>query len=140
MRKLMFKISKFAPAALAVAGVLVAGAARAERECERPASETGRVCEVAVCIAMQDQVNLLCKTPAPVGCYKVFGCAAREAMRQRWVDCRQSRIDIRAVCFPAGEPGHDQKILDATATIAKCDRAIQEPTTRGGCTDPCPKN
>lgn len=142
MRKLMFKISKFAPAVLVAAGVLVAGEARAQRECEKPKEETGRVCEVAVCLALQDQVDLNCKAqPAPKGCYKVFGCAERQAMKQRWLDCRQSRINIRTTCWPLGDPGgHDTQVAQIDVVLAQCERAIQEKITNGGCNDPCPQN
>lgn len=137
MRKMMLRISKLAPAALLALGLLVAGEARAERACEKPASETGRVCPVAVCIALQDEVNRLCKTPAPTSCRRISGCAALQAMRARWVACRDSRVEIRSVCFPAGEPGHDLQITMRNGNIADCDAriALPEPV---GCADPCP--
>jgi len=142
MRKLMLKISKFAPAVLLAAGVLVAGEARAQRECSKDPAITGRVCTEAVCIALQDLVDLNCKTPpAPRGCYKEFGCAARQAMKQRWLDCRESRVNIRTACWPAGDPGgHDVQITQIDTVLAQCERAIQEKVTNGGCNDPCPQN
>ncbi|HEV2844579.1 MAG TPA: hypothetical protein VG477_07020 [Thermoanaerobaculia bacterium] len=136
MRKMMFKISKFAPAALLAAGLLTAGEAQA-RGCDD--ANPLMMCPLAECIALQNQVNLLCKTPAPLACRNVSGCAARTAMRQRWVDCRDARVTINNTCWSGGDPGHIQAVTQANISITKCDTEIAKPTTQGGCADPCPK-
>jgi hypothetical protein len=138
MRKMMFKISKLAPAVLLAGGLLTAGEAHARGCLEDPAI-SGRTCDEAVCVALQADVNLKCKTPAPLACRNVFGCAQRTAMRQRWVDCRDARVTINTTCWGGGDAGHIQAVTQANISITKCDTEIAKPTTQGGCTDPCPK-
>lgn len=137
MRRMMFRISRFAPAALLAAGVLVAGEARAQRGCYDGNPEMK--CPLATCQSLQADVNLKCKTPPPLACRNVFGCAQRTAMRQRWIDCRDARVEINNTCWSGGDPGHIQAVAQANTSITKCNAEIAKPTTQGGCNDPCPK-
>ena len=137
MRKTMFKFSKLAPAALLAAGLLMAGEAQAQRGCFE--GNPLMLCPLLTCQTLQADVNLKCKTPPPLACRNVFGCAVRTAMRQRWVDCRDARVVINTTCWGGGDPGHIQAVAQANISISKCDTEIAKPTTQGGCTDPCPK-
>jgi hypothetical protein len=142
MRKMMLRISKFAPMAFVVAGTLLCvDIAHAQRRCSQDPAVTGRTCPELTCIALQDDVDLKCKTPAPQACRNVFGCAERTAMRQRWVDCLGARETIHATCWiGVVDPGHEQAVTQVNISITKCDAEIAKPTTEGGCKDPCPED
>jgi hypothetical protein len=139
MRKLGITTWSLTPAAVAVAlAVLVCPpGAQAQRRCELPAELTGRTCPVEVCIALQDAVDLACKSPAPTSCKNISGCSALLAMRARWESCRDARVTINATCWGGGDGGHQQAITQANINIANCDAriALPEPV---GCADPCP--
>jgi hypothetical protein len=147
MRKMMFKISKFAPAALLAVGVLVAGEARADRRCELPAAETGRTCPVEVCITMQDAVKAgdACGdrfgAPQPRSCSRGLGCTGNQQMQQRWTTCRDRRNAINATCWGGGDPGHQRAAEQADINVTNCTSIIALPMSQGGCAqDPCPIN
>lgn len=137
MRK-MLRVSRFAPAVFMAAVLLLAAPAHAQRRCSQDPAVTGRTCPEAVCIALQDIVDLKCKTPAPLACRNVFGCEARTAMRQRWMDCLDARENIHNTCWiGVVDPGHEQAVAQVETSIAKCNTEIAKPKSEGGC-DPCP--
>lgn len=130
--------ARHAPTALlALACMLVAGDARADRACEAPASTTGRTCDVAQCLALQATVNAACKTPAPNSCARISGCAALRQERSRWLQCYIARSTINSVCWSGGDAGHQQAAAQAAQNLGTCDAriALPEPV---GCASPCP--
>jgi hypothetical protein len=138
MRKPALWNAKSAVSALVViGGLLLATDAQAQRLCSQDPLITGRTCPEAVCIALQDQVDLLCKTPAPTSCNSISGCSALQAMRARWVACRDARVEINVTCWGGGNAGHQQAVNQCNINISNCDAriALPEPT---GCADPCP--
>jgi Novel toxin 16 len=138
MRKLKFRAVTVASAVAALlAATLFAGDALAVRACSDDPAITGRTCPELVCIALQDEVDLLCKSPAPTSCNSISGCAALQAMRARWEACRDARLEINFTCWGGGNPGHLQAVTQTEINIANCDAriALPEPV---GCADPCP--
>jgi hypothetical protein len=131
MGKLTLKT--LAPAALLVAGFLLSG--RANAQCADTNPEM--VCPLATCITLQAAVVLNCKTPPPLACRRISGCAALQAMRARWESCRDSRNTINATCFGGGNPGHQQAAALADLNVRNCDARIALPEPEG-CADPCP--
>ena len=127
---------------LALAAVLVlclagAGPAFADRACTGDPLLTGRTCSEAECITLQADVNLKCKSPAPVGCNNLSGCNVLRREKQRWLDCAISRDRINARCWSGGDAGHQQASAQAWQNVGTCQAriALPEPV---GCADPCP--
>ena len=147
MRKMMFKISKLAPAVLLAAGFLVAGEAEAQRRCEQDPAITGRTCSEALCIQMQDAVKAgdACGdrfgAPQPKSCKRSLGCAGNQQMLQRWINCRERRNAINTTCWGGGDIGHQKAADQADTNVTNCNSIIALPQSQGGCAqDPCPIN
>ena len=136
MRKLMLRFSKFAPVAFTVlAAVLFAGGASAQRGCD--AANPLMLCPLAECIALQANVNAICKTPPPVSCSGLAGCNVLRRERQHWLDCYIARNIINARCWAGGDLGHQQAAAQAIQNVGVCDARIALPDPIG-CADPCP--
>ena len=136
MRKPMLRISKFAPVALALAAAfLFAGEAQAQRGCD--AANPLMLCPLAECVALQANVNSICKNPAPVSCNSLTGCNVLRRERQHWLDCYTARNIINARCWGGGDPGHQQAAAQAIQNVSTCDARIALPDPVG-CADPCP--
>jgi hypothetical protein len=138
MRKVMSRISKFAPAALLAAGAfLFAADARADRACD--AINPLLQCPVAECITLQANVNSICKNPAPLACRNVSGCFALRQERQHWLDCYTARTIINERCWNGGDLGHQEQAANAITQVGTCDQMIALPKPEG-CADPCSGN
>ncbi|HTG33744.1 MAG TPA: hypothetical protein VLB76_12520 [Thermoanaerobaculia bacterium] len=138
MRKMMLRVSRFAPVALVAAGALLfAGEAWADRACD--AANPLLRCPVLECIALLADVNSICKTPAPQACRNVSGCFALRQERQHWLDCYTARTIMNDRCWGGGDPGHQERAADAIKQVGACDRLIAMPEPQG-CADPCSGN
>lgn len=101
--------------------------ASAERVCERPMSETGRTCTVEECIALQDEVNFLCKGDnEPPKCANLSpqDCQGLEEAKEAWRACQDARIEINFGCWGGGDPGHVAKVTEASLEIVTCNLII----------------
>ena len=137
MKKWMYRVSKFAPAVLVAAGILIAGEARAERGCLEDPVLTGRTCTELECVALQANVNNSCKNPAPISCNSISGCFLLRQEKQKWLSCYEARSIINARCWSGGDFGHQQAAAQAIQNVGTCEAriALPQPT---GCADPCP--
>lgn len=144
MKKLLYRVSKFAPAALLMAGILIAGEAQAQRRCSEDPQITGRTCSEALCIQLQDLVKAgdACGdrfgAPQPTSCKRSLGCAGNQQMLQRWTACRDRRNNINLTCWGGGDIGHQQAANQADINVTNCETIIALPMSEGGCAkDPC---
>jgi hypothetical protein len=133
MKKLLTRLATTALATTVVA-LAAATPAVAQRGCD--AANPLMLCPLAECIALQADVTLRCKTPAPSSCSGITGCSALRAMKQRWLDCAAARSRINARCWAGGDPGHQQQVAQAYQNVATCDARIALPRPVG-CADPC---
>ena len=134
-----FRITKPALATFAtLAAVLVASEAGAERPCLQDPAITGRTCPEAECLLLQDDVNLRCKSPAPVSCTRLAGCNVLRREKVKWLDCYAARNRINIRCWGGGDFDHQQKAAEAIGNVAKCEQRIALPEPIG-CADPCPQ-
>jgi hypothetical protein len=132
----MLKVAKLAPVAFAaLAALAFAGAANAERGCD--AANPLMLCPLAECIALQANVNSICKNPAPVSCGGLEGCNVLRREKQHWLDCYTARNIINARCWAGGDLGHQQAAAQAIQNVGICDARIALPDPIG-CADPCP--
>ena len=130
-----FVTQRLVPTAALLLALLAAPPAWADRMCELPASVTGRICPVEVCIALQIEVNTV--GMGRLGCNKISGCSALKAMRQKWLDYYVARSRINVVCWGGGDEGHQIAAAQAIEQVTVCDGriALPEPV---GCANPCP--
>ncbi|MES1242911.1 MAG: hypothetical protein ABUT39_14950 [Acidobacteriota bacterium] len=129
-----FMIPKPVLVALALfAGLLFAGGARAQCDVNNPLM----LCPLNVCIALQADVVLSCKTPAPMSCAGITGCSLLQAEKTKWLACYAARSRINVTCFGGGNLGHQQAAAQAIQNVATCDVRIKLPRPVG-CADPCP--
>ena len=144
MRKPRFERSPFARAALAALAALTAitaflgpaaEAALAQRGCD--AANPLMLCPLAVCIALQVNVNSICKSPAPVSCNSLSGCNVLQRERQHWLDCYTARTIINNTCWGGGDLGHQEAEANAITQVGVCSARIALPQPIG-CADPCP--
>lgn len=118
--------------------LLGASSARAERACELPAEISGRTCSVATCIALQDNVNALCK-PKPAQCKPGEGCFNLRTKRQKFLNCYVARSTINVTCWNGGDATHQGEAAYSIEQVGNCDAIIALPEPLG-CADPCPFN
>ncbi len=143
MRKMMLRISRFAPAALLAAGLLIAGGARAQQQPLRGCYEGNPLmtCDVAVCIALDDLVHgpdsCSSRTDPLSGCSSITGCFNLRQARARWLRCYEVRSHLNEVCWGGGDFDHQNEAAIAIKKVAECDARIKLPVTLGGCGDPC---
>ena len=124
--------------AAAVVALLLLGGARpaaAQRACD-PANPL-MLCDVSVCIALQANVNSICKSPAPVSCNSLSGCNVLQRERQHWLDCYTARTIINNTCWGGGDLGHQEAEANAITQVGICSSRIALPQPVG-CADPCP--
>lgn len=108
-----------------------AGAERACRE-DNPLMK----CPVEVCIALQDDVNRICK-PKPKACQNTTGCFNLRQTRQRFLDCYAARSRINVTCWDGGDPRHQAEQIEAIEQVYVCEARMRLPEPIG-CADPCP--
>jgi hypothetical protein len=139
MRKRMLRISQLAPVAFAAAALLLAAPSHAQRRCSQNPEVTGRSCPEAVCIALQDIVDLKCKSGVKA-CRNVFGCAIRQTSLQGWEACLEARENIHNTCWiGVVDIRHQAEVARVKDEIADCHTQIARPISEGGCgPDPCP--
>jgi hypothetical protein len=125
------------PALAAVLVLLLGGAhpAEAQRACD--AANPLMLCDVTVCIALQANVNSICKNPAPVSCADLSGCNVLKRERQHWLDCYTARTIINNTCWGGGDLGHQEAEASAITQVGVCSNMIALPQPVG-CADPCP--
>lgn len=135
--KSSFDFSRFARAAVAALAMLAgaAQAAQAQRACD--AANPLLQCPVSVCIALQANVNSICKMPAPVSCNSLSGCNVLRRERQHWLDCYTARTIINNTCWGGGDLGHQEAEANAITQVGICTARIALPDPVG-CADPCP--
>jgi hypothetical protein len=139
VKKWMYRVSKLAPAALLVAGVLVAGEAQAqERNCVIDHGD----CSEQECIDLQDRVHApdSCSSQDNKlsGCRKITGCANLTEARGRWQKCFTARRAINQRCFGGGNFSHNEKEIEAIQNAIGCDIKMEEDPPIGcGKKDPC---
>jgi hypothetical protein len=136
MKKWMYRVSKFAPAALLVAGVLVAGEAGAQNKNVGCSNDNPTmVCPLEQCMALQDQVKApdSCSTPeSPLDiCENIKSCTGRQDARNRWQKCFETRTTINNVCFSGGDLTHRIEASRAQARVSDCDLLMSMPPPFG---------
>lgn len=128
------RIPKLTPAALALAaGLFFAGQAGAQCDVNNPLM----LCPLSVCVTLQADVTLSCKTPPPVSCAGLSGCGVLQAEKTKWLACYAARSRINVTCFGGGDLGHQQAAAQAIMNVSTCDARIRLPQPVG-CADPCP--
>lgn len=120
--------------ALLAFGLALVPAGEAQAQCSD--SNPEMICPLSVCIALQADVTLQCKTPAPVSCNSIVGCSPLQAMKRRWLDCGAARSRINVNCFGGGNIGHQTALAQVYQNVGTCDARIALPRPVG-CTDPC---
>ena len=129
-----FMIPKPVLVALALfAGLLFAGGASAQCDVNNPLM----TCPLAECIALQADVVLICKTPAPVSCESLSGCNVLRREKQHWLGCYTARTIINQRCFGGGNLGHQERAAEAIRHVGVCEARMRLPEPIG-CGDPCP--
>jgi len=131
-----------APALILLCLLASANPAQAERECEKPAEETGRACTVEVCIALQEIIksDTACGgregQNAPERCKGDDSCEVLLGKRLRWNNCVVARKNMIDTCWPNVDSGHARQLDQAVKGVARCDRFIARPFPEGF-GDPC---
>lgn len=95
------------------------------------------LCPLSVCLTLQADVTLQCKTPPPTSCAGIVGCSALQAMKTRWLACGAARSRINVTCFGGGDLGHQTALAQVYTNVGTCEARIALPRPTG-CTDPCP--
>ncbi len=111
----------------------------AERGCLGDPASTGRTCPVEECVALQNDVNSICKNPPPLPCRKAEGCNQLRREKNHWIDCAAARARINMRCWSGGDLGHQHELEKAWNHVSECETliALPQPT---GCADPCPQD
>lgn len=129
-----FRIPSLAPAALMLlAGLFFAGDASAQCDAANPLMK----CPLAECIALQANVNQICKNPAPVSCERLSGCNVLRREKQHWLNCYTARTIINMRCWDGGDWDHQDRAAEAIRHVGVCEARMRLPDPIG-CGDPCP--
>jgi len=120
---------------VAVVAIFVASDAVSEaRRCLWDPVISGRTCPEEVCVALQDEVNIFCKSGLLRSCDSLDDCEELRKMKRRWQYCARARDDINRICWNGGDAGHQKAAGDAWQNVSTCVARIAEV-----CEDSCPQ-
>lgn len=102
------------------------------RECLKPAEITGRTCSEETCVALQDNVDRLCKTL--IACNAVTDdCPDIKEKIQQAYQCIEARRTINATCWNGSNAGHHIQIANHLRYIENCKRKYAHMVKTGKC-------
>ena len=105
--------------ALALAILLPAAGAGAERACSQDPILTGRTCPEEVCLTLQGRVNKHCKEEART-CNGLTDCGELATARENRIQCATNRDIINSRCWNGGDPGHREAATNAWRGVNNC--------------------